>query len=79
MMSGIEGGKIGPTIAEAQVSAPANSRLKPCEAIALISMRPSPPMSASAAPLMPEKIRLPTMLTCASPPWTRPTRVVAKR
>ena len=28
-------------------------------------------MSASAEPDMPEKIRLPKMLTCASPPWTR--------
>src|SRR5215207_6626616 len=36
MISGIDGGKIGPTMAEAQVSAPANSRLKPCEVIALL-------------------------------------------
>src|SRR5918997_1169893 len=71
MISGIEGGKIGPTMAEAQVSAPANSRLKPCESMALTSMRPSPPMSAKAAPLIPEKMRLPTMLTWARPSWTR--------
>jgi hypothetical protein len=63
MMSGMLGGKIGPTIADAHVRAPANSRLKPWELMALISILPRPPTSARAAPLIPEKIRLPTMLT----------------
>ena len=79
MISGIEGGKIGPTIAEELVTAAANAGLKPFCRMASISMRPSPPMSASAEPDMPAKIRLPKMLTCASPPGSRPTAVSAKR
>ncbi len=63
MMSGIEGGKIGPTMAEAPVTAAENGSEKPRSFMALISMRPSPPTSASAAPETPEKIRLATMLT----------------
>ena len=58
MMSGMLGGKIGPTTAEAQVSAAENAGVKPRAVIARTSMRPRPPISASAAPLMPEKIRL---------------------
>ena len=78
MITGIDGGKIGPTIAEAPVSAAANGTGKPSSFIALISMRPMPPTSASAAPETPEKMRLPTMLTCASPPGRRPDSVLAK-
>jgi hypothetical protein len=74
-MSGIEGGKIGPSVAEAPVTAPANAGSKPRFFMASISIRPSPPMSASAAPDMPEKTRLPKTLTCASPPGMRPTSV----
>ena len=78
MMIGIEGGKIGPTIADAPVSAAANGTGKPSSFMALISILPMPPTSASAAPDTPEKIRLPTMLTCASPPGRRPASVLEK-
>ena len=78
MMSGMLGGKIGPTIAEAEVTAAAKGALKPFWRMASISMRPMPPMSASAEPDMPAKIRLPKMLTCASPPGRRPQAVSAK-
>ena len=77
MISGMLGGKIGPTIADEQVTAQANAGLKPLARIASISMRPMPPMSASAEPDMPAKIRLPKMFTCASPPGSRPTAVSA--
>ena len=73
------GGKIGPTTADAAVTAPAKGAEKPRFRIAAISMRPRPPTSASAAPDMPEKIRLEKMFTCASPPGSRPTSVSAKR
>ncbi len=79
MISGIDGGKIGPTIAEELVTAAANGIENPLDFIASISMRPMPPMSASADPDMPAKIRLPKMLTCARPPGSRPTAVSAKR
>ena len=79
MISGIDGGKIGPTIAELDVTAAANAGEKPFFFIASISMRPMPPMSASAEPDMPAKIRLPKMLTCARPPGRRPTAVSANR
>ena len=77
MIRGILGGKIGPTIAEATVTALEKSLRKPRAVMAFTSMRPRPPTSASAAPLMPEKIRLAKMFTCASPPGTRPTSVSA--
>src|SRR5688500_7389198 len=73
------GGKIGPTVADEAVTAPAKEGSKPRFFMASISMRPSPPISASAAPDMPEKIRLPKMFTCASPPGARSTAVLAKR
>ncbi len=37
------------------------------------STRPGPDASATALPLMPEKIRLVTTLTCAKPPGRWPT------
>ena len=77
MISGIDGGKIGPTIADELVTAAANEALKPFLRIASISIRPMPPMSASAEPDMPAKIRLPKMLTCARPPGRRPVAVSA--
>ena len=51
---------------------------KPFWRIASISMRPRPPMSASAEPDMPAKIRLPKMFTCARPPGSRPDRGVGE-
>ena len=77
MMSGIDGGKIGPTIADELVTAAANAGEKPLLRIASISMRPMPPMSASAEPDMPANTRLPKMFTWASPPGSRPTAVSA--
>ena len=77
MMSGMLGGKIGPTIAEEQVTALAKAALKPRERMASISILPRPPMSAKAEPDMPAKIRLPKMFTCARPPGRRPTAVSA--
>ena len=76
-MSGIDGGKIGPTIADELVTAAAKAGEKPLLRIASISMRPMPPMSASAEPDMPAKIMLPKMFTCARPPGIRPTAVSA--
>ena len=77
MISGMLGGKMGPTIADEQVTAQAKAGLKPLSRIASISMRPMPPMSASAEPDMPENTRLPKMFTCASPPGRRLTAVSA--
>ncbi len=37
------------------------------------TIRPGPDASATALPLMPEKIRLVTTFTCASPPGRWPT------
>ena len=68
---------LGSTRAEELVTAAANGAEKPFLRIASISMRPRPPMSASADPDMPAKIRLPKMLTCARPPGMRPTAVSA--
>ena len=78
-ISGMLGGKIGPTMAEAEVTALAKAGLKPLDFMASISMRPMPPMSAKAEPDMPANTRLPKMLTCARPPGNRPTAVSAKR
>lgn len=77
MINGIEGGKIGPTMAEELVTAAAKAGLKPFLRMASISMRPMPPMSASADPDIPANIMLPKMFTCASPPGMRPTAVSA--
>ena len=77
MIRGMLGGKIGPTIADAAVTAPENSFVNPRSRIASISIFPRPPISASAAPEIPEKIRLAKMLTCANPPGKRPTVVPA--
>ena len=46
--------------------------------IASTSSLPGPAASASAEPLMPEKITLARMLTWASPPRKRPTSMSAK-
>jgi hypothetical protein len=75
----MEGGKIGPISAEEAVTAAANGASKPRSRIALISTRPRPPTSASAAPEIPEKIRLARMFTCASPPCSRAASTLAKR
>ncbi len=61
------------------MTAEANAGEKPLLFIASISMRPSPPMSASAEPDIPAKIRLPKMFTWASPPGRRPAAVSANR
>jgi hypothetical protein len=46
--------------------------------MALISIVPSPPASATAAPLIPEKMMDAPMLTCPSPPGSQPTKALAK-
>ena len=78
MTMGIDGGTSGPMMQEAQVSAPAYSTGNPSSFIALISSTPRPPASAMAEPDMPEKMRLPSTLTWASPPVKWPTRALAK-
>src|SRR5688572_15623170 len=47
--------------------------------MALISMMPMPPASATAEPDMPAKITLPRMLAWHSPPFHQPTHTVANR
>jgi len=68
-----------PTMPEEQHTVPALPAENPRDFSATLSTRPSPPMSASADPDIPAKIRLPKMLTCARPPGIRPTAVSAKR
>ena len=63
----------------AETTAPA----KPGEYSGFLSIwrmvtRPGPAASAMALPLMPEKITLTKMSTCASPPRMRPTRIRQK-
>ena len=66
-------------VAEAAVTAAENFGSKPASFIALISTWPMPAASPTAVPDMPEKIRLPTTLTCARPPVKWPTSACAKR
>ena len=68
MTRGILGGKIGPTVAEAAVTAAANELENPRSFIAAISIFPSPPTSARAAPDIPEKIRLAKIFKALSNP-----------
>ena len=65
-------------VAEAAVTAAANSRGYPSSVMALISIVPSPAASATAEPDMPAKITLPTMFTWARPPRSQPARHSAK-
>ncbi len=67
-MSGIDGGKIGPTMAEDEVTAAAKAGFVALSRMASISMRPMPPISASAEPDMTANTSEPKMLTCASRP-----------
>ena len=74
MMSGIEGGIIGPMVAEAAVTATEKSSGYFDCRIARISIWPMPIASATAEPDMPEKMIEAAMLTWPSPPRQWPTR-----
>ena len=72
------GGMIGPRHEEAPVMAAEKSSSKPASFMALSSMAPIPPVSASALPDMPAKITLQNTLTWPRPPGISPTRVLQK-
>src|SRR6185436_10734789 len=78
-MAGMLGGMMGPTTAEDAVTAATKARSYFASSMAFTSMAPMPATSATAEPLMPEKIMLPTTLTWPRPPRTCPTRLSAKR
>ena len=70
---------IGPSVALATTTAPAKPReYSGFFSICRIVTSPGPAASAMALPLMPEKITLTRMSTCASPPRMRPTRMRQK-
>ena len=69
---------IGPSVDDAAVIPTANSVGYPWSCIALISIVPSPPASATAVPDMPANTTLPTTLTWPSPPFSQPTSASAK-
>ena len=62
------GGMMGPTVDEAAVIAQEKSSSYPALRIASISMVHRPPASATAAPLIPAKIRLAITFACPNPP-----------
>src|SRR6056297_326788 len=65
-------------VEEAAVTPTAKPGSYPASRIALISMEPSPPASATAAPDMPAKITEAPTLTCPRPPRIQPTSASAK-
>ena len=68
---------MGPIVAVAAVIAAAYPRVYlPLLTIISIMSFPTPAASATADPLMPEKIKLATTLTCPMPPRNRPTRAM---
>ena len=75
---GRDGGMIGPMVEDAAVTPTARWSLYPRSRIALTSIVPSPPASATAAPDMPAKMTDAITLTCPSPPFSQPTAAVAK-
>ena len=73
------GGMMGPSVALATTTAPAKPReYSGFFSICLMVTKPGPAASAMALPLMPEKITLTKMSTCARPPGRRPTRMRQK-
>ena len=76
---GMDGGMIGPIVADSAVTAAANSGSKPSLIIASTSICPSPPASATADPLMPEKTIDATTLACPRPPGIEPTQAEQAR
>ena len=62
IIKGMLGGMIGPIVDEAAVTAAEKSASYPSSTIALISIGPTPALSATADPLIPEKIILATTL-----------------
>ena len=75
----IDGGMIGPMVEDAAVTAAEKSTSYPASRIALISILPSPPASATADPDMPAKIMLAMTLTWPRSPGTDPTMLRASR
>ena len=69
---------IGPMVDEAAVMPTANLASYLASRIALISIAPRPPASATAAPDMPAKITDAPTFTWPSPPRIHPTRASAK-
>ena len=78
MTIGMLGGKMGPIVDEAAVIATLKSSSYPPSRMASSSIWPKPAASTTAAPDMPEKIRLATVLACPRPPGKNPTRARAK-
>ena len=72
-----DGGMMGPTMAEAAVTAAEKAGSKPRRRISRISTVPRPAASACATPDMPAKTRLAATLTCARPPRMWPTSAIA--
>ena len=70
---------MGPSVALATTTAPAKPGVYPgLLSICRMVTRPGPAASASALPLMPEKITLTRISTCARPPRMRPTNTRQK-
>ena len=73
------GGMMGPIVAEAAVTAAEKSGSKPSLIMASTSICPSPPASATAEPLMPEKTIDATMFAWPRPPGIEPTHAEQAR
>ena len=70
---------MGPSVALAITTAPAKPGVySGFFSISRMVTKPGPAASAIALPLMPEKITLTTISTCARPPRIRPTRMRQK-
>ena len=78
MIIGMLGGMITPIVDDDAVTAADRPGLNPRSIIGLIMMEPTADVSATAAPVIPPKNMLVAMLTCASPPRTKPTSASAK-
>ena len=69
---------MGPMIDEPATTAAAYFLVYPSFSMLGMNIVPSAETSATAAPVIPAKIMLATMLTYASPPRNLPTRILAK-
>ena len=70
---------MGPSVALATTTAPAKPReYSGFFSICRMVTRPGPAASAMALPLMPEKMTLTKMSTCARPPRMRPAKMRQK-
>ncbi len=75
---GIDGGMIGPIIAELIVTAALKGRENPFSIIARADIAPTPDVSAIADPDIPEKMIEVRILTWLKPPGKWPTSLFAK-